>query len=432
MIHALLLSIAGQAALVGRVSTADGAPVADAAVYLIEGKPAEIIGAELRNAEDFPVARTDANGQFVHHRPGRATTLLALSDAGFAVAWLYPNQTRSDLTIPLRPWSRVVGRLGADADLSLLFVPLAGPPRKRENRAPVRWLPVPVQAAGDRSFTLQQVRPGDSAVYWSSELFADSYDRALTRLYLRDGEETVLPTPEPAGAFRGRLRLSSRLGDAGYRAMLEPLWLMSVSSPQWNLQVQPDPAGRIALEDVTVGRYALDVPLIRNPSDDVLVGRAELTVRADRPADLGTLVVRSDRAVVPGQPAPPLEARTSAGAPFDLASHRGRPLLLMFWASWSPPTAEDRVLLQRLQDDAGDGLPIATVSVDRDTATAAAFLADHPPIGTPLHAPGRSTLTAWGIRRLPHTVLIDAAGRIVAENPSVRRLQAAASSTEPE
>jgi cytochrome c biogenesis protein CcmG/thiol:disulfide interchange protein DsbE len=68
----------------------------------------------------------------------------------------------------------------------------------------------------------------------------------------------------------------------------------------------------------------------------------------------------------PGDPAPPLAGPTLDGATIDLASFRGRPVIVNFWASWCGPCRNEFPLLKSAAAKYGaDGLTIiGTVFLD--------------------------------------------------------------------
>lgn len=75
-----------------------------------------------------------------------------------------------------------------------------------------------------------------------------------------------------------------------------------------------------------------------------------------------------------GEPAPAIVGETIDGQPFDLASYRGRPLVLNFWASWCIPCrTEFPLLVAKASAHAADGLAIVGVLYKDEPASARAF-----------------------------------------------------------
>ena len=118
-------------------------------------------------------------------------------------------------------------------------------------------------------------------------------------------------------------------------------------------------------------------------------------------------------AVEAGQPAPPLAAPTLDGQHFDLASDRGRVVLVHYWASWCVPCREEMPALDAFyRRYHAQGVEMVAVSADRfrDRGAAekmargfaypAAMLSDARPNG--FGNPGS----------LPETIVIDKAGTV--------------------
>jgi thiol-disulfide isomerase/thioredoxin len=134
-------------------------------------------------------------------------------------------------------------------------------------------------------------------------------------------------------------------------------------------------------------------------------------------------LIQGDDAVPPGfvtreqpQPAPAAEFRTAAGKPFSLEDFRGRVVLLNLWATSCVPCQSDMPSLDRLQAMyQGDGLAVLTVSIDKAGGTAVRRLFQRSGIRnlTPYLDDDGATRTAFTIRKMPTTVLIDRDGNVV-------------------
>jgi peroxiredoxin len=121
-----------------------------------------------------------------------------------------------------------------------------------------------------------------------------------------------------------------------------------------------------------------------------------------------------------GQPAPVLKLHDLAGKMHDLASYRGHPVVLNFWASWCLPCREEMPALDRAQQRHGaGGATVIGVAMDRP-ASVRAFLASHP-VSYPivlgqLSHPSSAYRFGDAGDVLPYSVLIDADGRVLAQH----------------
>lgn len=114
-----------------------------------------------------------------------------------------------------------------------------------------------------------------------------------------------------------------------------------------------------------------------------------------------------------GDPAPALTGTTLDGKPFDLASLKGRPVVVNFWASWCVPCRDEFPLFKdALATGAASDLAIVGVVFNDDDAAARSFLtkagADWPSVSDPSGALAR----AWRVVAPPQTYFIDRDGTI--------------------
>lgn len=99
------------------------------------------------------------------------------------------------------------------------------------------------------------------------------------------------------------------------------------------------------------------------------------------------------------------------GAPLQLASFAGQPLLVNFWATWCAPCIEELPSLARAAAALeSDGVTVLLVSIDRGgAAKARPFLEQHGAGDLPMGFDPKARLSReMGVRGLPTTFLISA------------------------
>lgn len=116
-----------------------------------------------------------------------------------------------------------------------------------------------------------------------------------------------------------------------------------------------------------------------------------------------------------GDPAPLFALPTLSGQELGLDGFQGRPVLLIFWASWCPTCLEELPTLERLQQGMrGAGLVVLSISVDDErglpgvSALAEAYKLTFPIL---LDQEGK-VADAYQSYAVPDAVLIDAKGQI--------------------
>lgn len=127
------------------------------------------------------------------------------------------------------------------------------------------------------------------------------------------------------------------------------------------------------------------------------------------------------KAVAIGQPYTDFELPTPDGGSLKVSEvHQGKVMLIDFWASWCGPCRRANPEVVEIYKEYNDkGFQILGVSLDRDAASWKKAIADDN-----LTWPHISDLKYWnsegaelyGVPAIPHTVLIDREGKIIAKN----------------
>lgn len=104
---------------------------------------------------------------------------------------------------------------------------------------------------------------------------------------------------------------------------------------------------------------------------------------------------------------PDLEGRT-----WRLGEHRGRTLLINFWATWCAPCREEMPALERLHRTLGGDGHFSVIGVHVGPAgDALGVFLEEVPVSFPILVDADLALADWNVAALPTTVLIDLDGR---------------------
>jgi thiol-disulfide isomerase/thioredoxin len=124
-------------------------------------------------------------------------------------------------------------------------------------------------------------------------------------------------------------------------------------------------------------------------------------------------------ALEPGDMAPPLALpglRPEDGAAVStLESYRGKVVYIDFWASWCPPCLVSIPLLNELRNryvEAGADFEIVAVNLDSDPEDGIDFLLDDPVQYRVLHDANGAAPTAYEVKGMPSSYLVDKQGTI--------------------
>jgi thiol-disulfide isomerase/thioredoxin len=119
------------------------------------------------------------------------------------------------------------------------------------------------------------------------------------------------------------------------------------------------------------------------------------------------------QAITGAPPAPPLELADPSGNNHALGAHRGRVVLVNFWASWCSPCLQEMPSLQRLADAmANQPLTIFAVNVGETPGRAQEALRRLGYKETMLLDRDQRAFANWGVKVLPSSFLIDGEGRL--------------------
>jgi len=122
------------------------------------------------------------------------------------------------------------------------------------------------------------------------------------------------------------------------------------------------------------------------------------------------------RSPLVGKPAPPFELRPAGGGePVTLASLRGRPVVVNFWATWCMPCLQEHPALQAAARRFAPDVAFLGVVYEDDERGVIGFLARAPSAYPTLMDPETRTAIAYGVQGVPETYFIDREGVIVAK-----------------
>jgi cytochrome c biogenesis protein CcmG/thiol:disulfide interchange protein DsbE len=116
-----------------------------------------------------------------------------------------------------------------------------------------------------------------------------------------------------------------------------------------------------------------------------------------------------------GSEAPGFRLPSLAGGEVDLASQRGKVVVLNFWATWCPPCVAEMPSLERLHRALSpEGLSVVTVSTDEDEAALRRFVAERSLTLPVLKDPGgRLAAGQYRTTGYPETFVLDRNGRVL-------------------
>ncbi len=111
------------------------------------------------------------------------------------------------------------------------------------------------------------------------------------------------------------------------------------------------------------------------------------------------------------KPAPAVVGTTLDGAAFDLASLRGRPVIVNFWDAGCVPCREEfPLLIEKLAAHAGDGLAVVGVLFVQAPGPARDFVAQYGATWPTVEDPSGAIRSAYRVAARPQSYFIDRDG----------------------
>ena len=119
-------------------------------------------------------------------------------------------------------------------------------------------------------------------------------------------------------------------------------------------------------------------------------------------------------AVEAGEPAPALRLVSAKGDAIALDKLRGQVVYVDFWATWCGPCRRSFPWMNEMQAKYGaKGFTVVGVNVDKKRPDAERFLAQNPAAFTVVYDETGLTPTAWGVKGMPSSYLVDGTGRVL-------------------
>lgn len=131
-------------------------------------------------------------------------------------------------------------------------------------------------------------------------------------------------------------------------------------------------------------------------------------VREHRTGTLSRLVIHQEPRAIPEH-----ELRDAEDNPVSLVDHRGKILIVNFWATWCVPCRKEMPALDRLHATlGGESFAVLAINIDRNgLEKSRAFYDEHQIRSLAIHVdPGGKFAAATRVLGLPATLLVDPAG----------------------
>lgn len=111
--------------------------------------------------------------------------------------------------------------------------------------------------------------------------------------------------------------------------------------------------------------------------------------------------------------APSFTVTDMNGQPVSLASLKGKPVFLNFWATWCPPCVGEMPDIQRAYAKYGDKIHFVIVNIDGTKPDVTSFMENHAFSFPVVLDTNGSAASAYAVQAIPTSYIIDADGNII-------------------
>lgn len=144
----------------------------------------------------------------------------------------------------------------------------------------------------------------------------------------------------------------------------------------------------------------------------LLLALVALAQPAPQAAPHAPEMIPEDAIEVLGKPAPPINLNLKDGGTFDLSAHKGRVVVVSFWASWCGPCRNEMPVMNETAKTRKD-IDWIAINVDRSQGPGLKFLEQIGEFGLPIAWDNEGlALGDYGVASMPTTFVIDRQGNV--------------------
>lgn len=452
--------------LTGVVYLPDGTPARDAQVTLVTDSGSPPLGkGQLLGPRGPRLIQLGPRARFAFSPDPEAMSVVAVHEKGFAEMPI--DEVSSKHAITLQPWGQIeatlLGRPGGTTQLvAMVTAELTIPKftgslyRGTPSLDPESF---GAEVFTNRPFAIEQVPPGERFL-WRSVMLDNPVHPAEPelgfvgrRLLIKRGETCHLAWGDNEGELRGQIapdtsaKKPAELPDLSDLSDLRPISTIgfirftraatataTARQPSDEFFFTLGPNDSFAIPGLRPGEFRVEIRIFSPPA---WLGSVETNIcipagsgaASTRRFDLGTLAVHRLQAAAVGQFAPSFNLLGLDHSPVRLADHRGKFILLHFWASWCGQQATVLPVMRAVAEafQHNERFVMIGLNLDRDPQTAARY-AQRNTMSWPQGHLGDwfETLlpSEYGVRSLPAAVLVGPDGKIVASNLGFGKLLA--------